>query len=66
MRKSRLQNPSSPYIDLVSSYLRSQIVTLHKVLEQIERTHSYEEDYVIMAIREAEQELRRLRKFIDV
>ena len=62
---SRLDQQSRPYLDMVASHLRSQIVVLHNTLETIERTHDYEEDYIIESFKTVENELRRLRKFID-
>ena len=58
--------PSSPYLEMVVSHLRGQIVTLHQVLESIERTGSYEGDYVRESLKTVESELRRLRKLIDL
>ena len=62
---NQLANKESPYLDLVASYLRSQIVMLHNVLETIERNHNYEDDYIYESIRAVEQELRRLRRFVN-
>ena len=62
---NRLVNKESPYLDLVASHLRSQIMTMHNVLETIERSHSYDDDYIGESMRTVEQELRRLRRFID-
>jgi hypothetical protein len=62
---NRLVNKESPYLDLVASHLRSQIMTMNSVLETIERNHSYEDDYIRESLRTVEQELRRLRRFVN-
>lgn len=62
---NRLVNKESPYLDLVASHLRSQIVMLNNVLETIERNHNYEDDYISESIRTVEQGLRRLRRFVN-
>lgn len=59
------QYTSSPYIDRVASDLRTQIINLHNILETIERTHRYEDDYIMRSLKESESDLRRLRKFIE-
>ena len=61
----RLRSSSTQYLDMIVSQLRSQIVTMHNILELIERTHSYEDDYIISSIKMVEIELRRLRSFIN-
>lgn len=58
--------PSSPYLDMVVSHLREQLVKLQKVVETVERNHSYQEDYVYESIKSVESELRRLRKLINL
>ena len=63
---NRLVNKESPYLDLVASHLRSQILTLNNVLETIERNHSYEEEYIHESIRAVELGLRRLRRFVNI
>lgn len=62
---NRLYNPSGGYQDLIASHLRSQIVALHHVLEMIERTTSYQDDYIISSIRTVENDLRRIRNIIE-
>jgi len=53
------------YLDLVAGHLRSQIVAMHNILETIERTDQYEDEYIINAMKNVETETRRLRKFIE-
>lgn len=62
---NRFQQAASPEIDKVASNIRTQIINLHTVLETIERTHYYGDSFTIEALKEAENELRRLRKFIQ-
>ena len=57
--------PSSPYLEMVVSHIREQILLLESVLETIERTHNYDGDYISESIKTAEAELRRLRRLID-
>jgi len=58
--------PVTPYLEMVVGHIRAQIVLLSNVLETIERTHDYKEDYIKESLKTAESELRRLRKLIDV
>ena len=62
---NRLVN-SSPYVDVVASHLRSQIVTLHNILETIERTADYQDEYIQTSLKTVEKELNRLRKFVHM
>ena len=62
---NRLQFASTPYVDLVSSHLRSQVGHLENLLEEIESKNHYEDDYVKITIKTVEWQLRRLRKFIE-
>jgi len=62
---NRIESQSNLYTDMVVSHLRSQIVAMHNVLETIERTHNYEDDYIAESIKTVETELRRLRKYIE-
>lgn len=62
---NRFENSSSPMIDKVASNLRTQIINLHNILDAIERTHQYEDGYILESIKESEIGLRRLRKFIE-
>ncbi len=57
-------NTTSPYLDMVVSHLRLQITSLNSVLETVERTHTYEDEYIRESIKTVEKELHRLRKFI--
>lgn len=62
---NRFEKSSSPMIDKVASNLRTQIINLHNILDSIERTHQYEDGYIRESLRESENELRRLRKFLE-
>ncbi len=62
---NRFEQANSPHIDQVASNLRTQIISLHNVLETIERTHRYEDSFITESLRDSELELRRLRKFIN-
>ena len=64
MRNSRI--PSNLYLDMVVSHLREQVITLHKILESVERSHSYDDEFINESIKSVESELRRLRKLINV
>lgn len=52
------------YMDLVTSHLRRQITDLNSVLDTVERTNNYQDDFVQESIKTVERELHRLRKFI--
>ena len=62
---NRISIKTNPYIELVASHLRSQVVIMHNVLGAIERDHDGEEEYIHESLRSVEYEIRRLRKFID-
>lgn len=61
----RFDYSSGPYIDRIATDLRTQIINLHNILETIERTHRYEDDFILQSLKESEADLRRLRKFIE-
>ncbi len=61
---NRLVN-SNVSVDIVASHLRSQVVALHNILESIERTSHYQDDYIQSSLKTVEVELNRLRKFIE-
>jgi len=61
-----LVKPQKIYLDLVVSWLRSEIARLNHALRTIEETHDYHEDYIQETIKTAEISLRRIRKFIEV
>jgi hypothetical protein len=52
------------YMDLVMSHLRRQINELNAIVDNVERTSDYKDDYVQESIKTVERELHRLRKFI--
>lgn len=57
--------PQKIFIDLVASWLRSEIACLTRVLSTIEQTHDYSDDFIKESIKTTEVELRRIRKFIN-
>lgn len=60
-----LVKPQRIYLDLVASWLCSEIAKLTHVLTIIEETHDYHDEYVHESIKTAERSLRRIRKFVD-
>ncbi len=52
------------YLELIVSWLRSEIAKLTHILETIEQTDDYHSEFVNESLKSAEVELRRLRKFI--
>jgi hypothetical protein len=60
-----LVKPQRIYLDLVVSWLRSEIAKLNYVLTTIEESHDYHDDYIQETIKTAEGEFRRIRKFIE-
>jgi len=56
---------SSLQSDFVASSLRSQLVTLQNILNDIESSQSIEDVYVEGSLRRVEKELCRLRKFFS-
>jgi len=65
MQLNWLTKPQRIYIDLVVSWLRSEIARLNNTLETIERTQDYNDEYVKESIKIATIEMRRIRKFIN-
>ena len=61
----RLSVSTSPFVEIVTGHLSRQARQLQCVLDEIERTNSYESDYVTINLKMAESEIRRLRKFIE-
>ncbi|MCA9404457.1 MAG: hypothetical protein KC897_11785 [Candidatus Omnitrophica bacterium] len=61
----RFDYSSGPYVDRVASDLRTQIINLHNILETIERTRRYTDDFILQSLKQTEGDLRRLRKFIE-
>ncbi|MDP8266785.1 MAG: hypothetical protein P9M07_07585 [Candidatus Aceula meridiana] len=55
----------STYMDLVVSWLRSEIATLNNVLDTIVKNDSYSDEYVRESMKEAEVALKQIRKFIN-
>lgn len=54
------------YLDLVVSWLRSEIAKLTHVLQTIEDTSDYHDEFIHESIKASEIGLRRVRKFIEV
>jgi hypothetical protein len=57
--------PQKIYLDLVTSWLRSEIARLTYVLTTIEQTGNYNDDFTQESIKTAEIGLHRIRKFIN-
>lgn len=60
-----LTKPKKLYLDMVVSWLRSEIAKLSHVLMTIEDAQNYHNDFLIETIKTTETELRRIRKFIE-
>ncbi len=56
---------STLYLDMITSDLRNQITTLKSVLENIERTNRYDDEYIDQSLKSTEIALNRLRKIIN-
>lgn len=59
-----LVKPQKIYVDLVASWLRSEIAKLTHALKIIEDTGDYNDESVYESIKVAETGLHRIRKFI--
>ena len=57
--------PQKIYLELVTSWPRSEIARLTNVLTTIEETRDYHDSFIHESFKTAEVELRRIRKFID-
>jgi len=53
------------YLELVVSWLRSEVAQLTHALERMEQTGNYHDEFVHESIKTAEIGIRRIRKFID-
>jgi hypothetical protein len=60
-----LVKPQRIYLDLVVSWLRSEIARLTHVLKTIEDTSDYHDEFVHESIKDVEVALRRIRKFTE-
>ena len=54
------------YLDLLTSWLRSEIARLTHVLKTIEDTGDYHDEFIQESIKATEIGLRRIRKFVAV
>ena len=61
-----LVKPQKIYLDLVSSWLRSEIAKLTHVVTAIEETKDVHDAVVRESVKAAETGLSRIRKFINV
>ncbi len=61
-----LVKPQKIYLDLVESWLRSEIARLTHVLKTVENTSNYHDEFIHESIKATEFGLRRIRKFIEV
>ena len=52
-------------MDLVVSWMRSEIATLNNVLDTIVKNNNYNDVYVKETLKEVEIALRQMRKFIN-
>jgi len=57
-----VRNMSSLQKDFIASSLRSQVATLHSVLETIENSERLENDYIGESLSRVVKELYRIRK----
>ena len=62
---NRLTIRSGQHLNVVTSQIRSQIVVLKTLLESIEGTRHYENDYVEESLKTVHQEINRLRRFVQ-
>jgi len=60
-----MKTMSSLQSDFVASSLRSQLVTLQNILNDIESSQRVEDVYVEGSLRRVEKELCRLRRFFN-
>ena len=66
MITDRMGEVEPVYIDEVTSRIRYCLMSLRDVLDIIERTHQYENSYIIESLRSVEKDIKNLRKFISV
>ncbi len=63
---NRIESTRRSDIEILASQLRSQIISLHGVLDVIEHlNYSCEGEYIQCSIKAVEKELRRLRRAIS-
>ncbi|MEA3226040.1 MAG: hypothetical protein U9Q07_08825 [Planctomycetota bacterium] len=60
-----LVKPQKIYLDLVASWLRSEIARLTHVLNTVENAGDYHDDFIHESIKATETGLRRIRKFTE-
>ena len=53
------------YIELIISWLRSEIEKLNNVLVTIEKTQDYHDEYVCETLKSVSVAIRQINKFID-
>ena len=60
-----LAKPTRGDLELVSKWIKSEIVRLEEIFNTIEKTHNYYDDYVQESIKKSELDIRQIRKFIE-
>ena len=65
MSVNRIPFENNLELEFIMTHLRAQIASLGNVVETIERTHSYHDDYVRETLKIVEAEIRKLKRLLD-
>ena len=65
MSVNRIPFENNLELDFIVTHLRAQASSLHNVVDTIERTHHYQNDYVRETLKIIEAEIKKLKRFID-
>ena len=60
-----LAKPTHSDLELVSKWIRSEIIRLKEILNTIEKNNNYHDAYVQESMKKSELDIRQIRKFIE-
>lgn len=60
-----LAKPTQADVELVSKWIKSEIIRLEEIFNTIERINNYHDEYIQESIRKSELAIRQIRRFIE-
>ncbi|HNV24581.1 MAG TPA: hypothetical protein PLH56_04125 [Candidatus Omnitrophota bacterium] len=60
-----LAKPTQTDVELVSKWIKSEIIRLEEIFNTIERINNYHDEYIQESIRKSELAIRQIRRFIE-
>ena len=65
METGCLAKPTQADLELVTRWIRSEIIRLEEILNIIEKNNNYHDVYVQESMKKSELDIRQIRKFIE-